>query len=157
MKSLRNVKTNDQLDSMKLNVVKVHTFWDGHKILRILLIGHRTKVRWRFRKILWPSQNIWTLFIILSDAIFYQKFYCLLRKSELYMEYMKISWDNCFKKTKFEFRKDLVKACEVLLWHTGWIVILQIIFASKCVSHFISNNPITSRSFFYRLIIMRSS
>ena len=22
---------------------------------------HRTKVRWRFRKILWPSQNIWTL------------------------------------------------------------------------------------------------
>ena len=23
---------------------------------------HRTKVRWRFRKILWPSQNIWTLF-----------------------------------------------------------------------------------------------
>ena len=22
---------------------------------------HRAKVRWRFRKILWPSQNIWTL------------------------------------------------------------------------------------------------
>ena len=22
---------------------------------------HRTKVRWRFRKFLWPSQNIWTL------------------------------------------------------------------------------------------------
>ena len=22
---------------------------------------HRTKVRWRFRKILWPSQNIWSL------------------------------------------------------------------------------------------------
>ena len=22
---------------------------------------HRTKVRWRFRKILWPSQNMWTL------------------------------------------------------------------------------------------------
>ena len=22
---------------------------------------HRTKVRWRFRKILWPSENIWTL------------------------------------------------------------------------------------------------
>ena len=26
---------------------------------------HRTKVRWRFRKILWPSQNIWTLIEIL--------------------------------------------------------------------------------------------
>ena len=25
------------------------------------LVIHRTKVRWRFRKILWPSENIWTL------------------------------------------------------------------------------------------------
>ena len=25
---------------------------------------HRTKVRWRFRKILWPSQNIWALLVI---------------------------------------------------------------------------------------------
>ena len=42
--------------------VKVHIFWEGHKILRNLHLAlHRTKVRWRFRKILWPSQNIWTL------------------------------------------------------------------------------------------------
>ena len=27
----------------------------------IWLALHRTKVRWRFCKILWPSQNIWTL------------------------------------------------------------------------------------------------
>ena len=30
---------------------------------------HRTKVRWRFRKILWPSQNIWTLLQILLQPI----------------------------------------------------------------------------------------
>ena len=43
---------------------KVHIFREGHKILRNL---HLTFVlcsasqKWRFCKILWPSQNIWTL------------------------------------------------------------------------------------------------
>ena len=32
----------------------LHLTFDWHYI-------HRTKVRWRFRKIVWPSQNIWTL------------------------------------------------------------------------------------------------
>ena len=47
---------------------KVHIFWEGHKILQNLHLTFdwhyifRTKVRWRFRKILWPSQNIWTLY-----------------------------------------------------------------------------------------------
>ena len=43
-------------------------FWEGHKILRYLhspsyfwLALCRTKVRRRFCKILWPSQNIWTV------------------------------------------------------------------------------------------------
>ena len=45
---------------------KIHIFWEGHKILRNLHLTftgpmYRTKVRWRFRKILRPSQNIWTL------------------------------------------------------------------------------------------------
>ena len=30
---------------------------------------HRTKVRWRFRKILWPSQNIWTLLTVQIVAL----------------------------------------------------------------------------------------
>ena len=49
-------------------MIKVHVFWEGHKILRNLhlifdwhYIVYRTKVRWRFRQILWPSQRIWTL------------------------------------------------------------------------------------------------
>ena len=46
---------------------KVHIFWEGHKILRNLhqlfdwqTAVHRTNNWWKFRKILWPSQNIWT-------------------------------------------------------------------------------------------------
>ena len=37
---------------------KVHIFWEGHKILPNL---HCSFDWWRFRKILWPSQNIWAL------------------------------------------------------------------------------------------------
>ena len=54
----------------KVIVYKVHIFWEGHKILRNLhrrfdqYILHRTNLRWRFRKILWPSQNIWTLYTL---------------------------------------------------------------------------------------------
>ena len=46
---------------------KVHIFWESHKILRnlqltfVLYYLHRTKLRWRFCKILWLPQNIWTL------------------------------------------------------------------------------------------------
>ena len=39
-------------------VGKVHIFWEGHKIWRYLHLifdWHRTKVRWIFHKILWPS------------------------------------------------------------------------------------------------------
>ena len=47
-------------------IVKVHIFWEGHKIFakfspNFWLQYIRSKVRGRFRKILWPSQNIWTL------------------------------------------------------------------------------------------------
>ena len=42
-------------------LIKVHIFREGHKILRNLhqlLAVRRTNNWWRFRKILWPSQNI---------------------------------------------------------------------------------------------------
>ena len=64
----------------RLRYVKVHIFWDGHNILWNLHLTfdlyfwqalHRTKVRWRFHKILWPSQNKWTVFkIVLPSSIF---------------------------------------------------------------------------------------
>ena len=49
---------------------KVYIFWEGHKILRNLHLRFdryyilRTNLRWEFRKILWPSQNIWTLNLV---------------------------------------------------------------------------------------------
>ena len=44
---------------------KVHIFWGGHKISRNLhLTFDRHYIRWRFLKILWPPQNIWTLKIL---------------------------------------------------------------------------------------------
>ena len=42
-------------------VIKLHIFWEGHKNLPLTFDWHYTKLRWRFRNILWPSQNIWTL------------------------------------------------------------------------------------------------
>ena len=38
--------------------LKVHIFWEGHSSPYFWLALHRTKVRWWFHKILWPSQNI---------------------------------------------------------------------------------------------------
>ena len=55
--------------SMHSIYCKVHTFWEGHKILRNLHLTFdysqyiQSKIGWRFRKILWPSQNIWALHI----------------------------------------------------------------------------------------------
>ena len=46
---------------------KIHIFWKGHNILRNIHCKFdwhyisRTNLRWRFCKVLWPSQNIWTL------------------------------------------------------------------------------------------------
>ena len=65
--------------SLKRNILsvlnEVHIFWEGHKILRNLPLtldystSGQAKVRGRFRKILWPSQNIWTLKIPLKNWI----------------------------------------------------------------------------------------
>ena len=46
--------------------IKGHIFWEGHKNFsksspNFWLQYIRSKVKGRFRKILWPSQNIWTL------------------------------------------------------------------------------------------------
>ena len=52
---------------LSYQIIKVNLFWEGHKILRNLhqlfdwQYLHRTNNWWRFCKILWPSQNIWTL------------------------------------------------------------------------------------------------
>jgi hypothetical protein len=72
---INHIKVETRPDSTG-DTGKVHIFWEGNKNLRnlhLILTGttsklcnhsfalHTAKVRWRFRKILWPSQNIWTL------------------------------------------------------------------------------------------------
>ena len=59
---LRKQKMSEKTNSSS----KVHIFWEGHKNFvksspNFWLQYIRSKVRGRFRKILWPSQNIWTL------------------------------------------------------------------------------------------------
>mgnify|MGYP007023072589 CR=1 FL=1 len=63
------IMKNDPIwkQSKDLTRFKVRIFWEGHNILLnlhltfVYLQYRQTKVRWRFRKILRPSQNIWTL------------------------------------------------------------------------------------------------
>ena len=49
------------------HIIKVHIFWEGHKILWnlqhrfVVCSTYQSNLWWRFRKNLWPSQNIWTL------------------------------------------------------------------------------------------------
>ena len=55
--------------------VKVHIFWEGHKILRNLPLTFdcmycSQKLGEDFAKILWPSQNIWTLKLETFETIF---------------------------------------------------------------------------------------
>ena len=45
---------------------KVEVLWEGHKVLqnhhfRFDVYYIQSNLRWRFLKILWPSQNVWTL------------------------------------------------------------------------------------------------
>ena len=51
---------------------KVHIFWEGHKNFAksspYFWLAFHTKVRWRFRKIRHPSQNIWTLISKVKSA-----------------------------------------------------------------------------------------
>ena len=60
-----------ELGGRLCHLSKVHIFWEGHNILQNFhyLNFHlafdstylQIKVRWRFRKMLWPSQNVWIL------------------------------------------------------------------------------------------------
>ena len=82
--------SNEIFFSRSFYVFKVRIFWEGHKILQNLHLtfdcGYvlQSKVRWRFRKILWPSQNIWTTSLKLvkvsfsTKSIDFQKYYALI-------------------------------------------------------------------------------
>ena len=78
---------------------KVHIFWEGHKNFAKSSTNFwpqyiQSKVSGRFRKILWPSQNIWTLQYLAFQII-------LLRRSELVTS-MKF-WFLCIQHTYLVF------------------------------------------------------
>ena len=65
---------NAKLFPMDQFIHKVYTFWEGHTIMRNLhltfaLCSASQKYWWRFRKILWPSQNTWTLSSTVLESI----------------------------------------------------------------------------------------
>ena len=87
-------KSSKQLS--KNSVVKVHIFWEGHKILQNLHLTSTSYVvtvkRWRFRIILWPSQNIWTLRT--SFHQFYQFWILKLPKILEFCIFLKKYWEK---------------------------------------------------------------
>ena len=75
------VKKNLNVKPYRANIVcKVHIFWEGHKNFgksspNFWLQFIRSKVRGRFRKIVWPSQNIWTLKVRMQlQKVFWSNF-----------------------------------------------------------------------------------
>ena len=53
--------TNENVGPKILAKIKIYVLTRAELLFKVCYeIPCRTKVRWRFRKILWPSQNIWT-------------------------------------------------------------------------------------------------
>ena len=57
--------SSKEFQECRCHPVKVHIFWEGHKILRSLHLSfdlhYIEKSKVEISQILWPSQNIWTL------------------------------------------------------------------------------------------------
>ena len=118
---------------------KVHIFWEGHKILRNLPLTFwlryiQSKVRGRLLKILWPSQNIWTLTLqsillkvqvppwCLNSCFFYQKttiliFFQFWRKLSLKTKSNLVLYKNLdlILSSNLKF-SNLLSFSEALLW-----------------------------------------
>ena len=109
--------------------VKVHIFWEGHKILRNLHLAFDcttymlSKVRWRFHKILWSSQNIWTLFEVWRDYFFISLFQVthalVLNKAN----------ESCFEKlVEGEDCTGTIHNLRRILWLYSWKMFFQVEF-----------------------------
>ena len=65
--SYQSFEVKFTLSKFRSEVHKVHIFWESHKIFAksppIIWLTVHTNNWWRFHKILWSSQNIWTLII----------------------------------------------------------------------------------------------
>ena len=103
---------------------KVHIFWEGHKILQNLhrrfvwLALHRTNLRRRFRKILWPSQNISTLKALMNLHVHYFRLSGKFEKS----------WWNWWP---VKFQMQLKKGFSPILIERLYTILLQLFWETK--------------------------
>ena len=72
----------------KRNTIKVHLFWEGHKIHPDSTAHHRTNLRWRFCKLLWPFQNIWTLSTVNDKIYLYSMHLMIIITYTYYLWYL---------------------------------------------------------------------
>ena len=97
---------------LSLHSIIALSVYPSLKILapKFWLALHRTKVRWRFRKISWPSQNIWTLHRIFLwrklNWTTYYDFYHLILK------YIIIFNNNIKKSNYYLPATELASCCE---------------------------------------------
>ena len=86
-------------------VYKVHIFCEDHKILQNLPFTFdcstyiESKVKGRFRKILWPSQNIWTLyhsFHFFGVKMFKSVKLYVIRKGWLLIYFQNLQWNMLY-------------------------------------------------------------
>ena len=81
----------------------VPDWWTQHKQSEFLVMWHvrsalwtlhRTNLRWRFQKILWPSQNIWTLKLWVDFGV--SVFNCQIRITVVYYTVARcLVWGTC--------------------------------------------------------------
>ena len=99
---------------VKVFFLKVHIYWEGHKILLYVLLS---KVKGRFRKILWPSQNIWTLI----QGKYYNDnnpFYCrICRFGHVLMAFLGLDSSVCIV-SLFDDKQSLyfIHLAEIISW-----------------------------------------
>ena len=99
----------------------------------------QSKVRWRFRKILWPSQNIWTLpeslFVSPENINYISMLTDILRRPQNFVKYSSYLWLALHRtKVSWRFRKILWLSQNNYLnfeiYHTLLLLIPESLFVS---------------------------
>ena len=88
----------------------------------IWLAVHRTNNSWRFRKILWPSQNIWTL-ITKQNEMNWQQDKIGLSKLHKILWNVPVNYNGqrLLGTLKQECRKIVIESCQVKICRISWL------------------------------------
>ena len=103
-----------------------------------------SKLRWRFRKILWPSQNIWTLKLVLrSWRLRFWSFGGYLPKTKRWKYEMNKTLMTCRMRMVVLFRQAKVQWIGRKSKKTNWIRNLKIQFITVTVLYLTNENFIS--------------